>query len=82
MPDDAISPRNWNVGPGTKQKQILCLMASLSYCVCVFALPNCSGGKQLKSRPGFFTRDGERVTQHFVYQEGPKTGEAKGLKVR
>ena len=39
------------------------------------------GGKQKRSRPGYFHRDGVRIEQLFVFQNGPKAGQAKGLKV-
>ena len=41
-----------------------------------------SGGKQTKSRPGYFFQDGEKVHQDFVFTDGPHAGKAKGLKVK
>ena len=47
-----------------------------------FCLNLCTGGAQKKSRPGYFyTKEGEKIVQDFVYQEGPDIGMAKGLKV-
>ena len=40
------------------------------------------GGAQKKSKPGyFFNKEGEKIVQYFVYQEGPYKEIAKGLKV-
>ena len=47
-----------------------------------FCFNLCTGGAQKKSRPGYFyTKEGEKIVQDFVYQEGPDIGMAKGLKV-
>jgi hypothetical protein len=41
-----------------------------------------TGGKQRKSRAAYFIdKNGQKIVQHFVYQDGPHLGEAKGLKV-
>lgn len=39
-----------------------------------------SGGKQPKMRAGYYRRGPLKIKQHMVYQEGPNTGLAKGLK--
>ena len=70
MPEDGISPKDWNVSSGN---QTVCC-----YMYCLGGFP---GGKQTKSRPGYFLRDGERIHQDFIFQDGPNAGKAKGLKV-
>ena len=38
------------------------------------------GGKQAVMRPGWYEKDGERVVQPMVFEEGRFAGLAKGLK--
>ena len=71
MPEDGISPKDWNVSSGN-----ITISCFILYIVWF------TGGKQTKSRPGYFLRDGERVHQDFIFLDGPNAGMAKGLKVK
>ena len=69
--EDAISPKDWNVKSGMYGIEV---EYNPTY---IFI-----GGKQQKSRPGYFyNSSGEKVIQHFIFQDGPLMGQAKGLKV-
>ena len=38
------------------------------------------GGSQPKMRPGWFLRNGQKVIQQMIFEEGPLEGVPKGLK--
>ena len=93
MPPDGISPKDWNL----KKGEHLCLQCvgfklfiktDFTALFCESQFPwlffkfIVLGGAQQKSRPGYFyNKEGEKIVQHFVFQDGPDMGLAKGLKV-